>query len=250
VANIDAPGAREARVPGQYPCAVLAPQEIFWSPHYMRHNQRRQEHLASLGLDLTGQTVLEVGAGLGDHTSFFIDRGCSVVVSEAQEQNLGILRARYPELDIRRINLDEPPAEPEVVDIVYCYGTLYHLERPAEAIAWMADCAEKLLLVETCVAFGEAEEIHPFEERAGQPDNAVAGHGCRPTRAWVRHQLTHSFPHVYCTVTQPWHEEFPLDWSNPDLAGKPLIRAVFVASRSRIENSMLTDSIPALQVRH
>jgi len=227
-----------------------APQEIFWSPHYLRHNQRRQEHLASLGLDLATQIVLEVGAGLGDHTSFFLDRGSSVIVSDAQEQNLDILRARYPELDIRRIDLDDPPPEPEVVDIVYCYGTLYHLERPAEAIAWTARCAKKLLLVETCVAFGETDEIHPFGEQAGQPDNAVAGHGCRPTRAWVRRELSTSFPHVHCTVTQPWHEEFPLDWSNADLAGRPLIRAVFVASRSVLDNPMLVESIPVRQVRH
>ena len=91
-----------------------------------------------------------------------------------------------------------------VVDIVYCYGTLYHLERPAEAISWMARCARRLLLVETCVAFGQAEEVHPFEERAGQPDNAVRGHGCRPTRAWVRRELTRGFPnrvlHRYATM--------------------------------------------------
>ena len=229
---------------------MLAPEEIFSSPHYLRHNQRRQEHLASLGLELAGQSVLEVGAGLGDHTSFFLDRACSVIVTEAQEQNLGILRARYPELDIRRIDLDDSPEEPVSVDLVYCYGTLYHLRRPAEAIAWMARCAKSMLLVETCVAWGEGEELYPFEELAGQADNAVDGHGCRPTRAWIRRELARSFPYAYCTVTQPWHEEFPLDWSSPELAGKPLIRAVFVASRDRIDNAMLTESIPTLQVRH
>ena len=229
---------------------MLTPQEIFCSPHYLRHNQRRQEHLASLGLDLAGHTVLEVGAGLGDHTSFFVDRGCSVIVSEAQEQNLHILRARYPELDIRRIDLDDPPEEPVAVDIVYCYGTLYHLGRPSEALAWMARCSRMLLLVETCVAWGDGEEIHPFEERVGQPDNAIDGHGCRPTRGWVLRELARSFPHAYCTATQPWHEEFPLDSSDPELAGKPLIRAVFVASRRHIDNALLIESIPKVQVRH
>jgi hypothetical protein len=229
---------------------VPGPQEIFWSPHYLRHNQRRLERLASLGLDLAAQTVLEVGAGIGDHTSFFLDRGSSVIVSDAQQQNLDLLRARYPELEIRRIDLDDAPEEPVIVDIVYCYGTLYHLKRPTEAIAWMARCARKLLLVETCVAYGEMDEIHPFEERAGQPDNALAGHGCRPTRAWVQRALSTGFPYVYCTTTQPWHEEFPLDWSNAELLGKPLIRAVFVASRGALDNPVLVDSIPVRQVRH
>lgn len=216
----------------------------------MRHNQRRQEHLASLGLNLTAQRVLEVGAGVGDHTSFFLDRGCSVIISEAQEQNLAILRVRYPEMDVRRIDLDDPPQEREVADIVYCYGTLYHLARPAQAIAWMARCAKRLLLIETCVAYGDSEQVHPFEEEMGQPDNAIAGHGCRPTRAWVRRELGRNLPYVYCTVTQPWHEEFPLDWADPELARNPLIRAVFVASREALTIPTLTESIPALQLRH
>lgn len=162
---------------------MLAPQEIFWSPHYLRHNQRRQEHLASLGLDLAAQTVLEVGAGLGDHTSFFLDRGCDVIVSEPQEQNLAILRERYPQLDVRQIDLNQPSSKTIPVDVVYCYGTLYHLQRPAEAIAWMGRCARSLLLMETCVAAGDTQELHAFEELASQPDNAVTGHGRRSSRA-------------------------------------------------------------------
>lgn len=216
----------------------------------MRHNQRRQEHLASLGLDLAGQTVLEVGAGVGDHTSFFLDRGCSVVVTEPRQHNLEILRARYPDLDVRHVDLDKPPSEPEIVDVVYCYGTLYHLERPADAIAWMACCARKLLLIETCVASGESAEIYAFEESAAQPDNAITGHGCRPTRAWVRRELGRHMDHAYSTVTQPWHKEFPIDWSDGNLGGSPLIRAVFVGSRGRLDNPMLTASTPNRQVRH
>jgi len=57
--------------------------DAFLSYHYQRHNQRRLEHLASLGLDIAGCTVLEVGAGIGDHTSFFLDRGCEVVTSDS-----------------------------------------------------------------------------------------------------------------------------------------------------------------------
>ena len=229
-----------------YPASVAVPQDIFWSAHYLRHNQRRQEHLACLGLDLADQLVLEVGAGIGDHTSFFLDRGCTVIVSEPQEQNLAVLRFRYPDLDVRPIDLDHPPEESVGVDIVYCYGTLYHLERPAEAIAWMARCASRLLLLETCVAAGSGVELLRVEEEPG-PEYAASGHGCRPTRPWLRRELAKNLPYVYCTVTQPWHEEFPLDWSDSELQARPLIRSVFVASRSRLDNPMLTESLPVRQ---
>src|SRR5580704_12589348 len=59
--------------------AVATVNLHFGSPWYQRHNQRRQEHLASLQLDLVSKSVLEVGAGVGDHTFYFLDRDCTVV---------------------------------------------------------------------------------------------------------------------------------------------------------------------------
>ena len=227
----------------------MGPKDIFWSNHYLRHSQRRQEHLATLDLPLAGRAVLEVGAGIGDHTSFFLDRECSVIVAEAQEQNLTILRQRYPDLDVRRLDLNNPPLQPISVDIVYCYGVLYHLERPGPAIAWMTDCAGSMLLLETCVAAGDNDDVYPFFETAEDPDNAVTGRGCRPTRSWVRRELAVGFPHVYLPLTQPWHEEFPLDWSQPELAEKSLIRAVFIASDKPLDNRLFTEEIPVKQTR-
>ncbi len=226
----------------------MQPTEVFWSTHYLRHTQRRQEHLASLGLPLADQAVLEVGAGIGDHTSFFLDRGCTVIVTEVQEQNLVVLRSRYADLDVRRLDLDDPPQEPIEADIVYCYGTLYHLERPANAIAWMARCAGSMLLLETCVAAGEQDDLYPFFEPPGDPENAVTGRGCRPTRSWMRRELATHFSHVYVPRTQPWHEEFPLDWSRPELDEEALIRAIFVASHHSLANPMLTEELPMKQV--
>jgi hypothetical protein len=227
----------------------VEPQDVFWSQHYLRHNQRRQEHLASLGLPLAHQTVLEVGAGIGDHTTFFLDRGCSVTVTEAQEQNLAVLRSRYPDLDVRSLDLNAPPGEPIGADIVYCYGVLYHLQRPREAIAWMSQCTKSLLLLETCVDPGAGEQLHSFEEVIGEPENAVNGKGCRPTRGWVRRELAACFQHVYVPLTQPRHEEFPTDWSSADLAGQPLIRSTFVASRRPLVNPRLTEGLPLRQTR-
>jgi SAM-dependent methyltransferase len=249
VAAIEAQWSAWDGLPGQYPSAVPTSQEIFWSLHYLRHNRRRHAHLASLGLGLADRTVLEVGAGIGDHTRFLLDQGCHVISSEAQEENLAVLRDRYPELDVRQIDLNNPPTDAPSVDVVYCYGTLYHLDQPARAIGWMGSCTRELLLLETCVASGEGIELYPFADSPG-PEYAVDGHGCRPTRSWVREELSRSFPHVYCTLTQPWHEEFPLDWHAVELENDPLIRAVFVASRAPLDHPALTETIPARQIRH
>lgn len=45
--------------------------KVFHCDEYLRDNQRRLEHLASLGLDIVGKTVLELGAGIGIIQAFF-----------------------------------------------------------------------------------------------------------------------------------------------------------------------------------
>ena len=226
------------------------PTAEFHGWHYLRHNQRRLEHLASLGLPLSGRTVLEVGAGIGDHTSFFLDRGCTVITTEGREENLVLLRQRYPELSARVLDLDDPDPEfTDTAEVVYCYGTIYHLARPAKAIAYMADRATELMLVETCVSPGDDESVNLVVEDGENPSQALRGQGCRPTRPWVKARLAESFPYVYMTTTQPWHEEFPLDWPFVPTPSR-LTRSVFVASRSPIDSAILTTEIPSHQTRH
>ena len=61
-------------------------ESAFRNFQYLRMNARRLEHLASLGLPIAGREVLEVGAGIGDLTSFFLDRGCSVTAIEPRPE--------------------------------------------------------------------------------------------------------------------------------------------------------------------
>lgn len=226
------------------------PKDIFLSYHYQRHNQRRLEHLASLSLDIAGSTVLEVGAGIGDHTSFFIDRGCEIASSDSRTENIKILRSRYPEMRILHIDLDNPPETfNELFDVVYCYGLLYHLKNPSRAIDFMSPCCRKMLLVETCVSHGSGDLLNPCTEDSLSPTQAISGKGCRPTRNWVYNQLKRHFDFVYLPVTQPNHEEFPIDWALPPTR-ESLSRAIFIASRRSIINKLLTEEIPMKQVRH
>lgn len=236
------------------------PREEFHTLHYLRHNQRRLEHLASLGLPLADRSVLEVGAGIGDHTSFFLDRGCRVLCTEGRRENLEVLRARFagdPRVTVQALDLEQAArgqglgAAPLPVDIVYCYGLLYHLSDPTFALSFLGACARHLLLLETSVSFGEGEAINLVAEDATQASQALSGQGCRPTRRWVFNRLRASFPHVYLPRTQPCHEEFPLDWSGPAAgpAAPSLSRAVFIASRAPLESPLLCAALPERQQR-
>lgn len=212
-------------------------EQHFHSRFYLRHNARRQEHLATLGLDLSNKSVPEVGAGIGDHTTFFLDRGCKVLCTEPREENLNVIRRRFesdPNVAVEQLNLDAAlPAAAPRYDVVYYSGVLYHLSRPAEALAWMCDRAAGLLLLETCVSFSSEDKPFPVSEKASLQSQAITGTGCRPSRMWVMNRLREKMPHVYVTATQPRHKEFPLDWTAPGpTIFTGLARAVFVALRA------------------
>jgi len=227
------------------------PVRVFHDHEYLRHNARRQEHLASLALPVAGASVLEVGAGIGDHTHYFLDRGCSVTVTEAREENLRLLRTRYPRLDVRHLDLDRPVRLAGApFEVVYCYGTLYHLREPAKAIQFLDDSCARTLLLETCVSFGDEPVLNPIKEDRRDPSQALSGRGCRPTRPWVLRELRRHFQFVYLPLTQPNHEEFPTDWTRPELHRLPLARAVFVASRFALDNPVLSTELPVRQDRH
>ncbi len=228
--------------------ATRTPRKAFQSDHYLRHNQRRLEHLACLGLKLNDKTVLEVGAGIGDHSSFYLDRGCRVLATDGRRENIEILRTRYCDSDCLEaawLDLNNPEPLERSFEIVHCYGLLYHLERPAAALAYLADHCAELLLLESCVSFGDEEELNPIDEEAVDPTQALGGLGCRPTRAWIWRRLRQHFSHVYATRTQPNHEEFPLEWSQAhNYPRQSLTRAVFIASRSALSSPSLLPELP------
>jgi SAM-dependent methyltransferase len=227
----------------------------FRSPLYRRHNQRRQEHLASLGLNLTDKRVLELGAGIGDHTTFFTDRGCSVISIEPRPENCRLFRANMASLGISSpdpVDLIESSFEGaedlalEAFDVVYAYGVLYHLTDPARGLAFMARHCAGILLLETCVSFGSEQAINLVAE--GGPSQAITGTGCRPTRTWVWSHLSELFPYVYATATQPAHPEFPLNWHSA-LSNESFTRSVFAAAQWPIDNPLLLADLPMTQRR-
>jgi hypothetical protein len=191
--------------------------------------------------------VLEVGAGIGDHSSFFIERDCRVCITEARHENLEALRLRFPDQIIRHLDLEQPDITFEdVFDIVYCYGVLYHLRTPSEALGYLASRCRDIMLIETCVSYGEEEAINLVSEDANSVTQSVSGIGCRPTRPWVFKELRRHFDWVYMPVTQPRHSEFPLDWSR---RSRGLMRSVFVASRQELKSELLLPDVPRQQMR-
>jgi 2-polyprenyl-3-methyl-5-hydroxy-6-metoxy-1,4-benzoquinol methylase len=224
------------------------PYQVFLTPEAAAINGARQEHLASLGLDLAGKKVLEVGAGIGLHTQFFLERGCDVVVTDGNRENVDEIRRRHPQLRAEQADLDGD-ADLRTLgsfDVVYCYGLLYHLANPERAIMRMAQVCTGQLLLETCVSLGRHSEVIFLQDFQGN-NQATTGVGCRPTRRWVMDKLRQYFGNEYHAVTQPAHADFPTDWECP--ATRMLYRSVFVGSKRPLQTPTLLQEIPPKQVR-
>jgi 2-polyprenyl-3-methyl-5-hydroxy-6-metoxy-1,4-benzoquinol methylase len=232
-------------------CPMRTAIADFHAPQYLRHNARRLEHLASLRIPVAGMTVLEVGAGIGDHSHYFVDRGCKVTITEARPENLKYLVKAYPNQRVQFLDMESPtPIEGKPFEVVHCYGLLYHLANPEQALLFLSEHCSGMLFLETCVSFGEVKEVNPVMELQHVPTQAVSGRGCRPTRSWLFDRLHEIFEYVYVPLSQPNHEKFPLDWTSPEKHKAALSRAVFIASREHIDNAALTDCLIDHHTRH
>jgi hypothetical protein len=212
------------------------PVDAFHGPDYLRINDARIKHADSLGLLQPGMTVLEVGAGVGDHTLYLLSKGCKVTATDARTENLIALESACPQARAMRLNLDAGPLPMSPRhDLVYCYGTLYHLCNPSAAIQFMA-AQGRMLMLETCVSYGVDYNLVLGDEDPADPTQSFGGRGCRPTRTWVFVELCRNYQHVYSTLTQPSHKDFPTDWTQRTV---DIPRAVFVASHEPLDNALL-----------
>lgn len=222
--------------------------DCFLRPNALAINQARQDHLASLGFPLAPGSVLEVGAGIGLHTQFFVDRGCSVTISEGREDNLQQIRSRWPNYRVVLLDMDQGQSITHLgeFDMVYCYGLLYHLGDPEGAIKRMSEvCRGQIFLELICNTDTESSLV--IRKDPGGNDQSTVGRASRPSRLWILSKLREYFGHAYISITQPDHEEFPTDWNNPTLKNT---RAVFVGSKIPLSNPLLTADPLQNQQRH
>jgi hypothetical protein len=221
--------------------------KYFFNNGYQKHNVARLQHLESLKLDLYGKKVVEFGAGVGDHTIFYLFKNCQVLPTDGRADLVDFIRERFG-VDTGVIDIENDQSKIRDLpkfDIAHCYGVLYHINNPSEFLDLIKDKASTLFL-ETCVSSDKKkDDIYLMPEPSGNLSQAISGTGCRPTRNWIMKKLKENYKYVYVPKTQPKHIQFPLKWDK-DFPEGALIRAVFIASNQEIASSHLLTELPII----
>lgn len=233
-------------------------------------NAARLEHLATLGLDISSKSVLELGAGIGKLTGFFLRRNSRVLVTEGRPELVKIIRARgysnyqpnvldIIELDVEEINAstietlksyvnhthgdDGSKKGLEGFEVIFCYGLLYHLSNPESALKFFGELAHKscgLLLLETVVD-SNAETFNQVVET--NHSNQALKLGSRPNPNYILQLIKQNFEYSYVSVTQPNHSDFQRDPnSTQSITGRS--RMIFIGSNKKLTSKSLRASVP------
>jgi SAM-dependent methyltransferase len=235
----------------------------FYTPRFEHLTRASLSHLLSLDLPLDNRSVLELGPGPGDHTGFYLDRGCKVTCVDARPKTLDALKDRHPKARIECRNLDTENSLKGLgqFDIIHCFGLLYHLEHPYDLIEEIGNTVTDrgLVILCTCVSGDSESRIIHTREDSSDDGQSVSGVGCRPSRLWIYNELSLWFPYVYLTESQPDNPEFPLDWTSirkedtwDGISHHGVsTRCVFVASMLSLDsNPHLVSRVPMRQSLH
>lgn len=234
---------------------MSSPEILFHSLRYLRSNERRLEHLARLDLPIASRSVLEIGAGIGDLTSFFLDRGCTVTSTEPRAENVAAFRARFaqdqlwPPERLRIVQSDVASLKANGVNahhVVFCYQVLNQTGNPELMLDIMSKLCTGLLLVECGTLYGPDQDRDILERRSnevGDFGGSLDGGACVPSRPWIFNRLRTHFEHVYMPLEQPAFDRFKVDWRT-DREARAQYRAIFIASRAHLQHPLLVETIP------
>lgn len=215
----------------------------FWYEGARDINRARIAHFNSFDLDISGKSILETGSGgCGDITRNLLIKTSCITLNDPRQPNIDFAKTIIGvDLPSNNWDLNMPLPSEDMFDVVFSYGTLYHLHDPAEALRNLSDICKDFIIIST-ISNGCDDGLHLVHEEGF--NQSVTKRGCRPGRNWVRDELRKHFEYVYFPRTQPKHAEFPVDWRQQPLGGGDSTRFVVIGSRKKLDNPLLTTETP------
>jgi SAM-dependent methyltransferase len=211
---------------------------LFDDAYYIQINEARWRAAEKM-LDLLGRpgSCLDAGCGPGWFAQRLVARGWSVTGTDGRDDLLDVARNRVPAAKFLALNIEaasETRSLP-VVDLVFCFGLLYHLENPFAAIRNLHRCTGKHMLIETQLA----PEVSPTFHLVSEGENETQGltfHAVIPSRsALVKMLHVAGFASVQRYAGAVEHEDFV------ETPGRKRRRDIFLAGTEPVKHPDFID---------
>lgn len=174
---------------------------IVSKPWHVQRRFRRRLRLLEIPADLTGMSVLDIGAWDGYFSFEFEKRGAKRIVAidtwdgELEFQSFLLARERLrSQIEYQRIDVhDISPERIGMFDLVFCAGVLYHLRHPLAALEKIRSVTAHQLIMETNSLIPAQHEWVPmitFFPGDIDAHKFSWHHGGFPTKAWLLAALT------------------------------------------------------------
>jgi ubiquinone/menaquinone biosynthesis C-methylase UbiE len=153
---------------------------------YTRYMGRYAEPLAKVflayaGID-AGAKVLDVGCGPGALTAQLVSGGAEVAAIDPSPPFVDAIRARFPELDVRRGTAEELPYDTAAFDAALAQLVVHFMADAVVALRQMARVTRPGGVVAACVWDGPTGALAPFWDAVHVIDLTPKMRRCFPER--------------------------------------------------------------------
>lgn len=186
---------------------------VFDKRHAQTFNEARKDFLnyfiPSLLERISLTTALDAGCGIGIFSDFLTTLGLKVTAFDGRSENIIEARRRYQHIEFLVQNVEGTQIEQlGIFDLVLCFGLLYHLENPFQAIRNLHALTRQVLLIETIVTPQDRPVATLVDESQGE-DQGLNYVALIPSEScFIKMLYRAGFKSVYKVLDLPKHEEF------------------------------------------
>lgn len=212
----------------------MTPEKIFNDNGYISFDNVRFTNFDKLNIDINKKTVLELGSGIGNHTSFLYNKAPKKIITiEGRPENIEFIKEKFKNsTNIVPIQFDLEGDITQIdelkdgVDIIYNYGLLYHLKNPLDFIDKLNGIKHGKMILETCIELhGNENLINEDKESFSQ---SLSGSGSRPNLFTLVEKLKENYKNVFYPE-QPEHAWYDIH-SNPP----PVLKRIVIICEEQI----------------
>ena len=154
-------------------------------------------------------TAVDAGCGVGFFSQTLAECGLCTCGVDARGENIEEARRRFPGIPFEQADVEAREiSKLGRFDLVLCFGLLYHLENPLQAIRNLGAITEKCLVLESMCLPDERCSLL-LREEPRQDDQSLTEMACYPSESTLVKMLYRTgFAKVYRVTPLPDHDDF------------------------------------------